>query len=462
MTSHPTTSTLTAYRVGRTGPGDRTAEQVDDHLLACARCRAVLGADTPQSELMRSWRSVAAEIGIDDAVDADVVPMSTGPRRRSGVGRYVLVAACLALVAVAAVLVAVRRDPPAPAAPSLPAGFVDLGSVDDLARGEVRWFEQHRLYLVRTDTEFLALSQKSPHSGCRLVTRDEMDTEFFGSGAWFADPCHGSAFLLDGTRVGGPSSRGMYRYRVETATGRVIADLRLVIPGPSVDPGLALEETPIPGPGAVDDRALGWLAAAGAAVEPIRDGNDGPLLWPLGAFHDADTGLVTVQLTVGDVFGVLQVGSFEVMEQWDYDTLDVIVPGEQTAVGILNVYTPTSDRATAFVELTLPDDSGVKLRLDGFGGQWDTAADVVLEIVDAHGGGCEGLMRVWIDQDLCTGDGLCTDHCPEVFMLLEDGMSYVREAGTLVPDRSGSAPQHRARGTRARIQCDRCGTRMSR
>lgn len=36
-------------------------------------------------------------------------------------------------------------------------------------------------------------------------------------------------------------------------------------------------------------------------------------------------------------------------------------------------------------------------------------------------------MRVWIDQDLCTGDGLCTDHCPEMFMLLEDGLSYVRD-----------------------------------
>ena len=34
-------------------------------------------------------------------------------------------------------------------------------------------------------------------------------------------------------------------------------------------------------------------------------------------------------------------------------------------------------------------------------------------------------MRVWIDQDLCTGDGLCVDHCPEVFVLLEDGISYV-------------------------------------
>lgn len=37
-------------------------------------------------------------------------------------------------------------------------------------------------------------------------------------------------------------------------------------------------------------------------------------------------------------------------------------------------------------------------------------------------------MHVWIDQDLCTGDGLCTDHCAEVFVLLEDGISYVRDA----------------------------------
>ena len=34
-------------------------------------------------------------------------------------------------------------------------------------------------------------------------------------------------------------------------------------------------------------------------------------------------------------------------------------------------------------------------------------------------------MRVWIDQDLCTGDGLCVDHCPDVFTQLEDGIAYV-------------------------------------
>ena len=38
-------------------------------------------------------------------------------------------------------------------------------------------------------------------------------------------------------------------------------------------------------------------------------------------------------------------------------------------------------------------------------------------------------MRVWIDQDLCTGDGLCVDHCPDVFTQLEDGIAYVTEAG---------------------------------
>ena len=36
-------------------------------------------------------------------------------------------------------------------------------------------------------------------------------------------------------------------------------------------------------------------------------------------------------------------------------------------------------------------------------------------------------MRVWIDQDLCTGDGLCVDACPDVFVLLEDGIAYVQD-----------------------------------
>lgn len=48
-------------------------------------------------------------------------------------------------------------------------------------------------------------------------------------------------------------------------------------------------------------------------------------------------------------------------------------------------------------------------------------------------------MRVWIDQDLCTGDGLCTDHAPDVFTLLEDGIAYVKQEGQVMNDPGGSA-----------------------
>ena len=47
-------------------------------------------------------------------------------------------------------------------------------------------------------------------------------------------------------------------------------------------------------------------------------------------------------------------------------------------------------------------------------------------------------MRVWIDKDLCTGDGLCVDHCPDVFVQLEDGIAYVAEAGFPLNDQGSS------------------------
>ena len=36
-------------------------------------------------------------------------------------------------------------------------------------------------------------------------------------------------------------------------------------------------------------------------------------------------------------------------------------------------------------------------------------------------------MKVWIDQDLCTGDGLCTEIAPDVFAMHDDGLAYVKE-----------------------------------
>ena len=37
-------------------------------------------------------------------------------------------------------------------------------------------------------------------------------------------------------------------------------------------------------------------------------------------------------------------------------------------------------------------------------------------------------LTVWIDQDECTGDGLCVQYAPEVFEFDVDGLAYVKDA----------------------------------
>ena len=48
-------------------------------------------------------------------------------------------------------------------------------------------------------------------------------------------------------------------------------------------------------------------------------------------------------------------------------------------------------------------------------------------------------MKVWIDQDLCTGDGLCEEICPDVFTLLDDGLAYVKDGTNVQNDPGGAA-----------------------
>lgn len=47
-------------------------------------------------------------------------------------------------------------------------------------------------------------------------------------------------------------------------------------------------------------------------------------------------------------------------------------------------------------------------------------------------------MKVWIDQDLCTGDGLCEEICPDVFTLLDDGLAYVKDGDKVLNNPGGS------------------------
>jgi len=38
-------------------------------------------------------------------------------------------------------------------------------------------------------------------------------------------------------------------------------------------------------------------------------------------------------------------------------------------------------------------------------------------------------MKIWVDQDLCTGDGLCAEIAPDIFEMHDDGLAYVKEVG---------------------------------
>ncbi|HTW99327.1 MAG TPA: ferredoxin [Acidimicrobiales bacterium] len=46
-------------------------------------------------------------------------------------------------------------------------------------------------------------------------------------------------------------------------------------------------------------------------------------------------------------------------------------------------------------------------------------------------------MKVWIDQELCTGDGLCEELCPSMFVLADDGLAYVKEGDAVRNDPGG-------------------------
>ncbi len=60
-------------------------------------------------------------------------------------------------------------------------------------------------------------------------------------------------------------------------------------------------------------------------------------------------------------------------------------------------------------------------------------------------------LEVWIDQDLCTGDGICAQYAPEVFELDIDGLAYVKGADDELlqapgGDRAGAAAAAHGRG----------------
>lgn len=95
-------------------------------------------------------------------------------------------------------------------------GRVTVGPPERYADRTATYVQRARLYVTRVQGELFALSQRCPHLGCQVP--------FCEASGRFECPCHGSRYNLAGEWIDGPSPRGMDRYPIEVADGRVVVD----------------------------------------------------------------------------------------------------------------------------------------------------------------------------------------------------------------------------------------------
>jgi len=80
--------------------------------------------------------------------------------------------------------------------------------------------------LAGMEAGYTALYQKCPHLGCRVP---ECKTS-----QWFECQCHGSQYNRNGEKKGGPAPRGMDRFPLAVANGKISVNTGIIITGPTI------------------------------------------------------------------------------------------------------------------------------------------------------------------------------------------------------------------------------------
>lgn len=101
-----------------------------------------------------------------------------------------------------------------------------LGRPEEIAAGTVLVLPEQKVFVVRDQAGFFALSSTCTHLGC--MTRYEKE-----NGRIFC-PCHGSQFSPDGRVVGGPAPRPLPRLKLVVEDGRLVVDVAKLAPADAV------------------------------------------------------------------------------------------------------------------------------------------------------------------------------------------------------------------------------------
>ncbi|MCH7760574.1 ubiquinol-cytochrome c reductase iron-sulfur subunit [candidate division TA06 bacterium] len=98
--------------------------------------------------------------------------------------------------------------------PVFKAGFPDEYPVNTVSD---RWKKDYRVWIIRTEAGFYALSAICTHLGCTPIWLNAEDK--------FKCPCHGSGFRRSGKNYEGPAPRPLERFKIILAEdGQIIVD----------------------------------------------------------------------------------------------------------------------------------------------------------------------------------------------------------------------------------------------
>lgn len=260
-----------------------------------------------ESQLRETFRQHERGVVVRETLLESAVRRA-GRRQRH---QRVVVSVCAAVVVAASAVVisatlGQERSHLAAEGPIDPA-VLDIGPVELLPPGDETVLEVPPVFVLRTtDGEITAFSRRAPKQGCRLVLATNLEDITVDPEVVFHDPCHGQSFDRDGRSIGGPGVRGMYRYDLSTDSGRILVDTSLARPGPYID-GIEGAEMSVDRRGPTDDDAVRWREALTTAASSAEGSDPGPFVWPLGAFHDPVTDVVTVPFTIDGLAAELQV-----------------------------------------------------------------------------------------------------------------------------------------------------------
>ncbi|MBN2224022.1 MAG: Rieske (2Fe-2S) protein [Deltaproteobacteria bacterium] len=98
--------------------------------------------------------------------------------------------------------------------------WIPAGKSSDYTPGQAKLFKDEKLYVIRKETGFEAMSAKCTHFGC-VVDRQADGT--------YLCPCHKSTFDARGLNTHGPAKKPLVWYQTKEEGGSVFVNIKGIV-----------------------------------------------------------------------------------------------------------------------------------------------------------------------------------------------------------------------------------------